>query len=223
MRRIVGMMGLLVVWSLIKTSNAAAFIMINEFLADPPTVEGDANLDGKISTTEDEFVELFNTGNEPVNLTGWKLYDSVQMRHLFPSGSIIASRSFLVIFGGGNPALSGITAQTASTKTLSLNNTSDRITLYDLNGTIVDDVTYGANANNDQSLNRRLDGEDVDFVSHLNLSADGKRFSPGTAVDGRTELSLTVSGNSTIVPDVPTFISFFMGILPLSAFIKGRK
>ena len=62
---------------------ADAVIVINEVLADPPAIIGDANQDGVVSATQDEFVELINTEYAPVSLGGWSLADSVRVRHRF--------------------------------------------------------------------------------------------------------------------------------------------
>jgi len=56
--------------TLVMTNRAQAFIVINEILADPPAgVFGDANGDGVTSSSQDEFVELLNTGNSAINLS----------------------------------------------------------------------------------------------------------------------------------------------------------
>ena len=63
--------GLVAGW-LIAPPRAGAVLLINEVLADPPALIGDANRDGTISATQDEFVELVNTGSDPVPL-GWSV------------------------------------------------------------------------------------------------------------------------------------------------------
>ena len=48
-----------------------ASVIINEFLADPGRgIIGDSNQDG-VSSSTDEFVELFNAGDNDVDLSGW--------------------------------------------------------------------------------------------------------------------------------------------------------
>ena len=53
---------------------AAAAILINEVLADPA---GDANGDGSVHATRDEFVELVNTDAADVSLASWTLSDAL--------------------------------------------------------------------------------------------------------------------------------------------------
>src|SRR5262249_45064974 len=129
------------------TSNALNFIVlasigINEFLADPPDgLAGDANGDGVRDSADDEFVEVVNRSEAPVYMSGFSLSDSDQRRFSFPSGSIIPAHEVAVIFGGGKPhgdfgnaAVNGL----VFTSSLSLNNTSDTITLKDSSNSVVE-------------------------------------------------------------------------------------
>lgn len=154
--------------SLIAMSNDETYVVapavvevaLNEILADPPPdPDGDANGDGVRSSGDDEFVEIMNLGPVPVDLSGWSLADSTSVRHVFPSGVVLAPGAFYVVFGGGDPA--GIPSQVdvASTGTLSLNNTADGVRLLDGTGAAVDAHSYGTEANADQSVLRIPDGD----------------------------------------------------------------
>ena len=88
-------------------SLAEATVVISEVLADPPTgAAGDANQDGQRDTYEDEFVELYNAGSAPVDISGWRLGDSTAPDNLFqfPANTVIEPGSYVVLFGGGNPS-----------------------------------------------------------------------------------------------------------------------
>jgi len=164
--------------------SAEAVILINEVLADPPTVHGDANRDGASNTTQDEFVELVNTAADSVGLANWRLADAVKVRHVFSSGDAIPSRGFFVVFGGGAPQ--GFPhADVASSGTLSLNNAGDTLTLRDASGTLIDTFTYGTEGGHDTSLTRSPDAVGP-FTLHVALN--GVLFSPGTASDGSLNL-----------------------------------
>ncbi|MBZ0266534.1 lamin tail domain-containing protein [bacterium] len=145
--------------TVITVTGADSPIVLNEILADPPPdPEGDANGDGVRGTSDDEFVELYNTGADPVNLEGWTLHDATGMRHEFGTGTVMDPGEFLVVFGGGTPTGILSPVQVASTGGLSLNNTADQVRLVGLDGLTRDVHDYGAEANADQSLIRVPDG-----------------------------------------------------------------
>ena len=82
--------------------NAQASIIINEFLADPASgLAGDANGDGVRSTSNDEFVELFNGGDLTVDLTAWLLGDSTKIRHVFRPALNLRPGVFLLFSAEG--------------------------------------------------------------------------------------------------------------------------
>jgi len=82
-------------------------IRISEVFADPPPgPAGDANGDGVRQTYADEFVELYNYGNRPVDLSGWRLgdddADDGDQFH-FPIATLLPPGTRTVLFGGGLP------------------------------------------------------------------------------------------------------------------------
>ncbi len=78
-------------------------IVINEVLADPPSGDaGDANMDGTRDPFEDEFVELANVGDSPVDIGGWMLGDDEGIGFVFPDGYTVEPRGIIVVFGGGD-------------------------------------------------------------------------------------------------------------------------
>lgn len=68
-----------------------AQIILTEVMFDPDTLEH-----------HNEFVEIFNVGNQPVNLQGWMIGDSTELDHLLGTGSglSLASGQFAVILDG---------------------------------------------------------------------------------------------------------------------------
>lgn len=148
---------------------AEAVIVINEVLADPA---GDADGDGAIRATKDEFVELLNTGPTQVSLKGWQLADALNVRHTFADADVLGSGRFFLVFGS-----------TASTGTLSLNNANETVTLFDAAHQPVDTLAYGSEGGKNASLARQPDGTGA-FALHALL--DGQAFSPGRTLDGLT-------------------------------------
>lgn len=160
-------------------SPVGAAVLINEVLADPASLSGDANYDGLASVTQDEFVEMVNTGADAVSLAQWTLSDAIQARHTFTSADVIAGYGFFVVFGGGSPQ-GFAAAVTASTGTLGLNNGGDTVTMRDAGSLPIDVFTYAAEGGQDVSLTRLPDGQGP-FVLHT--SASQLPYSPGRTVD----------------------------------------
>jgi predicted extracellular nuclease len=159
---------------------------INEIHADPDATNGDANGDGVLSTTQDEFVEIVNNSGSDVNISGWTLSDAVGVRHTFPAGSVVYDSCAVVVFAGGSLAgnFGYSRAQTASSGQLGLNNGGDTVTLAN-GATTVATYTYGAEGGDNQSLTRDPDVSITPLVKHtLATGAAGTRYSPGRRVDG---------------------------------------
>ncbi|PIQ84370.1 MAG: hypothetical protein COV75_02575 [Candidatus Omnitrophica bacterium CG11_big_fil_rev_8_21_14_0_20_63_9] len=146
---------------MLRPSHAEAVILINEVLADPPAVGGDANGDGVISPTQDEFVELFNTGTAQMSLAGWTLWDATGLRRTLAADAAISGQGFFVVFGG-----------------LGLNNDGDTVSLFNETGILQDRLAYGPEGGMDASLTRFPDGEGS-FTRHTFVST--QPFSPGAS------------------------------------------
>ncbi len=174
-------------------------ILINEFLADPPDgVEGDANQDGVTNTSQDEFVELINTTNQDIDVGGYQLLTrtgsgSVDLvRHTFPSGTIVPPCTSIVVFGGGNfdphhIAFGGAQVFKASSGSLGLANSAGVLTVFDSSAKVHGFVAYGGlsgiDAGDNQSITRAPD-INGSFTKHQFASEVGRRFSPGTYLNG---------------------------------------
>jgi uncharacterized protein (TIGR03437 family) len=174
-------------------------LVLNEFLADPPDgPAGDANRDGTRDGSQDEFVELANGGDLPLDLSGWTLRTrqpsstTETVRHLFAPGTMLFPADALVIFGGGNfssdhPAFGGAQVVRASTGALSLTNGGLTLLVRDAAGNLVTQFSYGVGDNFggdaiNQSITRSPDIEG-DFTRHT-IAQAALRFSPGLKLDG---------------------------------------
>lgn len=224
--------GLMCLFILGGALNAGASVVINEIFADPGAgLTGDANNDGVRSGTQDEFVELLNNSGEGVDLSGWRLSDSVSTRHIFPADTFLDPYAYLAVFGGGAPALLKGDWQVASSGTLGLNNASDTVSLWDASEQLIDQVTYGEIGNHDQSFTLFPEGAGETFMLHSALEdAQGALFSPGTRVDSQLTL-VVLSGNellgdegidagddplnNPVVPEWPTLVYVATGLLPM--------
>ncbi|MDA8572768.1 lamin tail domain-containing protein [Flavobacteriaceae bacterium] len=151
-------------------------LIINEVLADPGSTSGDANNDGIVSTSQDEFVEMYNNGSSSLDLSGWTMEDGNSERHVFPSGTVIEAGEFLVLFGGGSVDNFNGNGQISSTGSIGLNNGGDDVIIKNNSGVVVVSLNYtGAS---DQSVCRNPDFTG-DFVGHLSLTENPVPFSPG--------------------------------------------
>ncbi|MDB4789210.1 lamin tail domain-containing protein, partial [Akkermansiaceae bacterium] len=167
--------------ALLLTLSASAQLVINELLYDP-SPGNDVNQDGEANTSQDEFVEIVNTGNVTVNIGGYQITDLSGNFFEFPPGIMIGANEAIVVFGGGNPAatLNGVSVFVGAP---SLNNSGDTITLQDSSFTQVDQVRYEDNSSDDESLNRspELVGG---FQPHTTIAGSVSSESPGTDVTG---------------------------------------
>jgi len=164
-------------------------LLLNEILYDPPSgSEGDANGDGTREAQEDEFLELINLSSQPLDMSGFKIYDAEALenddpRHVFPDGTLLEPGKAIVIFGGGTPTggFGGAIVQTASGGILNMNNSGDFVTITDAGGSILVEFDIEPLSNNpDESYTRNPDltGE---FEQHNDNTP--LLFSPGTKID----------------------------------------
>jgi len=179
-------------------------VVINEILADPDAVAGDANNDGVMDAAQDEFIEIVNNSASAVDMSGWTLSDDVGLRHTFPSGSVLQANHAAVVFGGGSPIgdFGAALVQTASSGALDLENSGDTVTLK--NGAVDQDaVTFGNEAGDNQSITREPDVTGA-FVKHTTAAnSNGAAFSPGTRIDGSSFFATyihTVQGDGAASP-----------------------
>ncbi|MDE2734794.1 MAG: lamin tail domain-containing protein [Gemmatimonadota bacterium] len=171
-------------------SLAAANVIISEVLADPPEGSaGDANRDGQRDPHEDEFIELYNTGSRRVSLAGWRLGDAGPLSDYFrfPAKAIIEPGSYVVLFGGGNPAESTIPVYTDNgTIGDGLTDSGEAIHLINKRGHEVAFFSHTPWPDN-QSLTR-ISPDSSAFVPHKTISPTEELFSPGHAPGTRPPL-----------------------------------
>jgi hypothetical protein len=115
------------------TPVAHAAVVINEVF--PKTVN-----------VENEWIELYNTGTEPVTLDRWKLENTSgdTKTYIFNGSSVIEAHSFLMFFG--------------SQTQISLNKNGDTIRLLDENGNLRDSKTYQGTLGYNTSMGSSTDG-----------------------------------------------------------------
>lgn len=174
----------------------SAQVIINEILYDPSNagLAGDANGDGVYDQTQDEFIELVNTGSSTVDLSKFKIYDRVlatgvrTLRHTMTVGRVLAPGAALVVFGGGTAVGTFGGAQVEvdrGTAGLSLGNSGEAVILTDSSGNTVDSLDTDAWSDNPNESYTRSPDITGSFVQHSD-ARPGVLFSPGTRLTGAT-------------------------------------
>ncbi|MEH2264420.1 lamin tail domain-containing protein [Nostoc sp.] len=155
---------------------------------------------GTATSTNDEFIELYNPSASPVDLSGLKLADghltandndsTNGFTYTFPNGTTLQAGQYAVIWIGDNNANHQATAaafQAWLGQTPKLNNSGDDIWLYDNQNKIIDYIAYGG-------------GSEVNTppASVLNLWDNTYQSSLAGANVGQS-ISLTPNGKDTNV------------------------
>jgi uncharacterized protein YdeI (BOF family) len=124
-------------------TNIPDVVRLNELLPAPRSVDWDG--DGT-ATAEDEWIELYNLGEEAVLLEGWQLDDipdGGSRPYTIPAGTILPAHGYLLLFR-------------RDTK-IALNNDADEVRLLAPDGTLRDRFAY-LHTRPDTSFARTMDG-----------------------------------------------------------------
>ncbi len=185
----------------VETSSAFGKVLFNEVLTDGSTDIDPNGGEDSGDAVEDEFIELVNAGDAPIDIGGFTIVEltvPAVPRHTFADGTVLQPGKAAVVFGGGDApdATDGAVFFTANAEDpalpfgLSLNNDGDAVKLLDADGKLVAEFNYGGDTGVepafDESLTRSPDltGE---FVPHSQAAgAAGAIFSPGAKADGTT-------------------------------------
>ena len=159
-------------------------LVFTEVHADPATQndDGDANNDGGVDDG-DEFVEIVNTGSTAIDLDGYQLVQPIgedeTVLFTFPAASLEPGVA-AVVFGDGTPVnIPGLVFTSAG---LDLADDGQTVALLDGSGTRIDAVTYGPEADNEQSVTRSPNFTDA-FILHTQAPS-GELYSPGEDPSG---------------------------------------
>ncbi|RNC79629.1 MAG: T9SS C-terminal target domain-containing protein [Balneola sp.] len=174
-------------------------LTINEIHFNPDAINGDANNNGSVGSVSDEFLEIINTADTTIALDKWIVADNTSDRHVIESGTNILPGQALLLFGRDtfDGDFGGATVQAASTETLSLNNTGDKISIKTPANDVITFVEYpGTESGVSITLNPDITSDTL--VSHSTADTDDNSlFSPGTKINGDTFLPFVeIDGNS---------------------------
>ena len=158
-------------------------LLINEIYY---KVTSDANGDGVVDINNDEFVEIVNVSYKVLSLDGLSIWDSLDYSYRHNFEGTLNPGSAIVIFGGGNlsafDGLTNVKVTVASSGTLSLKNTGDKVRIVDSEGVILENVNYRGSGL-EGSINRKPDLTSSPFVNHREINP-GLSYSPGKKADG---------------------------------------
>lgn len=104
-------------------------------------------LTGGPGKTANDFIELYNPTDSPVDITGWKLRKRTQTGtessiRVFSSGKVIPARGFFLWANSGDSFAQSLAADESSTITIAANNS---IAFLNSEGEIIDAVAWGEN------------------------------------------------------------------------------
>ncbi|MDF7825346.1 lamin tail domain-containing protein [Pontiellaceae bacterium B12227] len=158
---------------------AEAQVVISEFMAanDKTLMDGDGNYS--------DWIELYNTGSNAVDLTGWYLSDDTNnlTKWTFPTESIAAGE-FLVVFASGADTAGYTDSLGYLHTTFKLSASGESVLLTEADGTTIassfvnypeqdDDVSYGLDQDSGSSY---LITEGEDATAFIGTSAPGSSW-----------------------------------------------
>ncbi|MBE2233339.1 MAG: lamin tail domain-containing protein, partial [Anaerolinea sp.] len=157
----------------------ATTVRLNEMLPSPQDVDWDGN---GVASYLDEWIELANLGDEPVELAGWKLVDgwaaglAPDRTYILPAGAAIPARGYLVIFRGQSG--------------LALDASREQVRLLYPDDSVADVMAYDTFSGYDQSWCRLPDGAGdwsrfcIESPGQPNQADPNSGGSPGASGDG---------------------------------------
>jgi len=163
----------LIFFFLFSSPAYASDVVINEFLP---------NLLSDIDENIEEWVELYNKGDQTIDLNGWVLKDAYDSHTLVIENQTITSKGFLVI--------------KRNKSTFSLNNTSDDVRLFTstASATPIDSFSYNKVYEN-QSWGRIPDGTG-EFTNKLIPSPGSFNLTPTPEPTSTPEATTTTTSSS---------------------------
>ena len=163
---------------------ARAGVTLNELMADPASDWSPSDGNEEYNSMEDEWIEIYNDGFDPVDITGWRIRDAVSdssWRYGFEG--VIDPGGVIVVYG--NEAYAWEEANGFAKNGLSMNNSGDTMTLVEADlTTVVDQVSYESfQVLDDRSYGRLPDGaanwEIYDALNPLDPPATNLPPTPG--------------------------------------------
>ena len=168
---------------------AGGAVVLNELMPDPASDWSQSDGNEVYGSMEDEWVEVFNSGSEPVDITGWRLRDAVSdSSWRFAFDGVLEPGEFIVIYG--NESYHWEDENGYPKYGLSLNNSGDTVALVESDlVTVVDQVSYsGDDVGDDRAYGRVPDGTlnwaHIDGLNPMSPPGTGLLPTPGMPNSG---------------------------------------
>lgn len=161
-------------------------IYINEFLPSPAG-----------SDKDNEWIEIYNSNNSPVDISGWTINDNSKKSFSFPPNTFISKQSYLVI--------------PRATTGMALNNDADTLRFSYPENILIEEIKYekakeGYSASRKQDLSfiwtKNPTPSAPNIISGENISAqniDGRKQAVSIEIDQNKTQNLTKSNQKFIV------------------------
>lgn len=156
--------------------NYSTSVVINEVYYD---VDPDFGNEGTDSNP-DEWIELYNNTNSPVNLKDWSISDNSTSRSISHANLLIPAKGFAVLAKSASTWSYWDIPDSAQKINLGqkigngLSNTGDKLILFNENGVVIDQISYGNNTDvfnpaisivlEGHSISRNPSGKDSDSI-----------------------------------------------------------
>ncbi len=204
-------------------------LTINEIHFNPDPTDGDANNDGNVGSVSDEFLEIINTAESAITLDNWIIADNTEDRHVIESGTTILPGQALLVFGRDTFVgdFGGADVQAASSETLSLNNSGDKLNIKTPANDVITYLEYPGDISGESlTLNPDITGDSLYAHSDADTD-DASLFSPGTKINGDPFLPfVTISGTAgwrmMAAPTIDMPISDITAFTPIQGFGDGH-
>jgi hypothetical protein len=192
-------------------------IVVNEFYSSPPTTAPpDHDNDGIPGGADEEYIELYNTSDASVDVSGWDVSDnsSAAVDVTLPTGVIMGPHQFVILYPDtpvtepqwrlydSSGAVIIDSGRYASGTFPGLNNNADSVRLRAADGTVVDMLLFTGGGFSTSSSSRMPDGSSNWFTTR---QSSGINSDPSTIDTYSPNAIFSVTTDSNLPPQGVNF------------------
>src|SRR3954454_4066848 len=190
---------------------SACVLCLPLFSRADPVIINELMYDTVSHSTNEEWMEIYNTGTNAVNLQGWKFTKGIDFT--FSNSTTLASGAYLVIAANGSvftaahPGVANFIAGWSGT----LANNGDSVRLEDAAGNKVDEVTYATEGDWSQRVRVQSvnhfgwdwtsahsgTGKSLELINPTIHENSGQNWAPSTVDNGTPGLANTVRNTNS--------------------------